>query len=137
MIVQSLCHQVQGQRVFSAASLLDFGPLVLKPDLDLGFVQAQFLRQVLSPLLRQIPICLKLRFESLQLFCCEGRPWSLVLFAGRFLLWFPRSWPCSVGRWEVGFTDTHVWVCQHPNTRRIKENKIIIKDTLPIIRAVL
>lgn len=62
MIVQSLCHQVQGQTVFRAAGLLDFGPLVLKPDLDLGLVQAQLLRQVLPPLLGQIPICLKLRF---------------------------------------------------------------------------
>lgn len=62
MIVQSLCHQVQGQAVFSAGGLLDFGPLVLKPDLDLGLVQAQLLRQVLPPLLGQIAICLKLRF---------------------------------------------------------------------------
>lgn len=35
MIVQSLCHQVQGQAVFGAVGLLDFGPLVLKPDLNL------------------------------------------------------------------------------------------------------
>ena len=88
MIVESLRHQVQGQSVLSAAGLLDLGPLVLKPDLDLGFVQAQLLRQVLSPLLCQVPVRLKLRFESLQLLCCEGRPWSLVLFAGCFLLWF-------------------------------------------------
>lgn len=94
VIVQSLRHQVQGQAVFSAAGLLDFGPLVLKPDLDLGLVQAQLLRQVLPPLLRQVPICLELRFESLELLRCEGRPWSLVLFAGRLLLWFARSRPC-------------------------------------------
>lgn len=93
MIVQSLRHQVQGQTVFCAGGLLDFGPLVLKPDLDLGLVEAQLLSQVLPPLLGQIAICLKLRFESLQLLCCEGRPWSLVFFAGRFLLWFARSWP--------------------------------------------
>lgn len=97
MIVQSLCHQVKGQVVLGARGLLDFGPLVLKPDLDLGLVEAQLLRQVLPPLLGQIAVRLELRLESLQLLRCEGRPWSLVLFAGRFLLWFAGSWPCSGG----------------------------------------
>lgn len=97
MIVQSLCHQVQSQRVLSTVGLLDLGPLVLKPDLDLGLVQAQLLRQVLAPLLRQVPIGLELSLESLQLLRGEGRAWSLVLFAGRFLLWFARSGACSGG----------------------------------------
>lgn len=106
MIVQSLCHQVQGQAVLGARGLLDFGPLVLKPDLDLGLVEAELLRQVLPPLLGQIAVRLELRLESLQLLRCEGRPWSLVLFAGRFLLWFAGSWPCGgcgggdIGGWD-------------------------------------
>ena len=62
VIVQSLCHQVQGQTVFCATGFLDFGPFVLEPDFDLRFIKAEFLRQALPPLLGEIPVCLKLGF---------------------------------------------------------------------------
>lgn len=65
MVVQSLCHEVNCQGVLAAGGLLDLGPLVLKPDLDLRLVEAELLGQALPPLLRQVPVRLKLRFESL------------------------------------------------------------------------
>jgi len=40
VVVQPLCHQLQGQRILGAARLLDLGPLVLEPYLYLGFIQA-------------------------------------------------------------------------------------------------
>lgn len=49
VIVQALRHQLQRQRILVARRLLDFGPLVLEPDLDLGLVQAQFAAQLLAP----------------------------------------------------------------------------------------
>lgn len=94
MVVQSLCHEVNRQGVLVAGGFLDFGPFVLKPDLDLGLVEAEFLSQALPPLLCQVAVRLKLRFESLQLLGGEGGPGPFVLFAGVLLLWFAGSGPC-------------------------------------------
>lgn len=43
VVVQALGHEVHGQRVLVARGLLDFGALVLEPDLDLGLVEAELL----------------------------------------------------------------------------------------------
>lgn len=81
MVIQSLGHEVQGQRVLVAGGLLDLGALVLEPDLDLRLVQAELLRQRLAPLLRDVAVRLELALESLQLLSREGRARPLVLFA--------------------------------------------------------
>lgn len=86
VIVQSLGHEVQRQAVLDAGGFLDLGTLVLEPDLDLGLVQAELLGQGLSPLLRDIAVCLELRLESLQLLGRERRPRPLVFLLVLFLL---------------------------------------------------
>lgn len=60
MVVESLRHQLQRQRILLATRFLDFRPLVLEPDLYLGFVQSQFAAQLLSSPFRQIPILVEL-----------------------------------------------------------------------------
>ena len=60
MIVQALGRQHLGQLAPLPRALLDLGPLVLKPDLDLILVQAQLIGQVFPPLLCEVPILLKL-----------------------------------------------------------------------------
>lgn len=94
VVVQALRHEVHGQRVLVARRLLDLGALVLEPDLDLRLVEAEFLRQALPPLLRQVPVGLELRLEPLQLLCREGRARPLVFFVRVLLLWFagPGTW---------------------------------------------
>ena len=99
VVVQSLRHEVQRQSVFIPGGFLDFGSFVLEPDLDLGLVEAQLPGQGLTPLLRQVPVPLKLRLQPLQLLRCEGRAGPLVLRAGgQGLLWFAGSGPlrCKV-----------------------------------------
>lgn len=90
MVVQALRHEVHRQSVLVARGFLDFGPLVLEPDLDLGLVEAELLRKTLAPLLRQVPVGLKLSFEPLQLLSSEGGARPLVLFVRVLLLWFSR-----------------------------------------------
>lgn len=94
MVVKSLSHELQGQPVLVAAGLFDLGPLILEPDFNLGLVQVEFLRQRLSPLLRYVPVGLKLGFQSLQLLGRERRPRPLVLLAVLLLFQFPcpRPW---------------------------------------------
>lgn len=41
MIIKTLRHELEGQRVLLPWRLLDFRPLVLEPDFDLGFVQTE------------------------------------------------------------------------------------------------
>ena len=60
VVVQSLRHEMQRQRVFIPSGFLDFGPFVLKPDFDLRLVEAQFPGQALPPLLGQVPVVLEL-----------------------------------------------------------------------------
>lgn len=81
MVVQSLCHQVLGQRVSVPGRFLDFCPFVLEPDFDLRLIEAQLLGEALPALLGQVPVPLELSLQPLQLFCGEGCPGSLVLFA--------------------------------------------------------
>lgn len=86
MVVQSLGHKVQRQAILDTRGFLDLSTLVLEPDLDLGLVQAELLGQGLSPLLRDVAVCLELRLESLQLLGRERRPRPLVFLLILFLL---------------------------------------------------
>lgn len=52
---------MQRQRVFISRCFLYLGPFVLKPDFDLGLVEAQLLGQALPPLLGQVLVALELR----------------------------------------------------------------------------
>ena len=56
MVVQALGHQLQGERILLAAGLLDLGPFVLEPNLNLRLVESKFSAQLLSPLLGQVSI---------------------------------------------------------------------------------
>ena len=89
MVVQALRHQLQRQRVLRAARLFDFGAFVLKPDLNLRLVQIEFVRERLPPLLRDVPVQLKLGFQSLQLLGRERRSGSLILRLALLILQFP------------------------------------------------
>lgn len=93
MVVQSLGHEVEGEAVLDARRFLDLGPLVLEPDLDLRFVEAELLGQGLSPLLGDVAVRLELSLESLELLRGESRPRPLVLFLVLFLLQLPRPGP--------------------------------------------
>ena len=79
MVVQPLGRQHLRQLALVPGRLLDLGPLVLEPDLDLALVQPQLLREVLAPLLRQVAVVLKLLPQPAQLLRGEGRAWPLVL----------------------------------------------------------
>lgn len=59
MIVQTLGHQLQGQRILRARRLLDFGALVLEPDLDLCLVQAQLGAQLLASSFGEVAILIE------------------------------------------------------------------------------
>lgn len=93
MVVQTLCHEVQCQRVLDARGLLDLGPLVLEPDLDLRLVEAELGCQTLPPLFRQVTVRLELGLQPLQLLGRERRPRALVLFTAA-LLWSAGSRTC-------------------------------------------
>lgn len=88
VVVQALRHEVHRQSVLVACGLLNFGPLILEPDLDLRLVETELLCQALAPLLSQVPVGLKLCLEPLQLLSGEGRARPLVLFVRVLLLWF-------------------------------------------------
>lgn len=60
MIVESLRHQLQCQRILGATGLFQLGPLVLEPDLDLRLIQAQFATELLATLLGQVAILVEL-----------------------------------------------------------------------------
>lgn len=92
MVVQSLRHELQGQPVLVAGGLFNLGPLILEPDFNLGLVQAEFLGQRLSPLLRYVPVGLELVFQSLQLLGRERCPGPLVLLGALLLFQFPCPW---------------------------------------------
>lgn len=105
VVVQSLRHQVYCQTVLGAAGFFDFGPLILKPDFDLRFIEAQFLRQTLASLLCQVAVVLELGLESLELLRREGRAWSFVLLTCAFRLWFTRSGTCVWGCNNIQFLE--------------------------------
>lgn len=62
VVVQSLRHELRGQRVFTPGGFLDFSPFVLKPYFDLRLVKAKVLGQALPPLLGQVSVVLELSF---------------------------------------------------------------------------
>lgn len=64
VIVETLSHELERQGILLAGGFLDFGPLVLEPDLDLVLVQLQFVGQLLASLLVQVTILRELVFET-------------------------------------------------------------------------
>jgi len=68
MIVKSLSCQHLGQITLASRRLLQLCSLVLEPDLDLGFVQAELCGKTLSPLFRQISVVVEFFSESAKLF---------------------------------------------------------------------
>ncbi len=82
MVVQPLRGQHLGQVALLAAALLQLGPLVLEPDLDLGLVQPEVVGQVTSPLLSQVAVLLKLSAQAAQLVGGEGCARPLLVRIG-------------------------------------------------------
>ena len=78
MLVNSLLGQGLGKSSLLVASLLDLGPLVLEPDLQLGLVKAKLGAEVLPPLLGQVLAGKELSLQSLKLLSIEGSPWLLL-----------------------------------------------------------
>lgn len=64
MIVQSLCHQLQCEWILGAGGLLDLGPLVLEPNLDLCLVQAQLGAQLLAASFGEVAILVELALQE-------------------------------------------------------------------------
>ena len=95
VVVQSLRHELERQAVLEAACLFNFSSLVLEPDLDLRFVEAELLGQRLPPLLRDVAVGLELGLQPLQLLGRERRPGSLVLLLVFRLFQFPCPWTYS------------------------------------------
>lgn len=92
MVVESLRHELKCEAVLIARCLFDFGPLILEPDFYLRLIEVEFLGQRLSPLLRNVPIRLKLGFKSLQLFSRESGSRSLVFLLAFLLFQFSCPW---------------------------------------------
>lgn len=95
VVVKALGHKVSCQVTFLSARLLDLGPLILEPNLDLRFVQAQVLRQILPPLLRQVLVVLELLLQSGQLLRGEGCAGPLLLRLAVTALDATRTWTCD------------------------------------------
>ena len=79
MIVESLRRQHFGQVAFVSGRLLQLGPLVLEPDLDLSLVQSQLGGQGPPPFLGQVAVVVKLLSQSGQLLGGEGGSRSLFV----------------------------------------------------------
>lgn len=60
MVVQTLRHQLQRQRVLLPGGLLDLGALVLEPNFDLRLVESQLGAQLLPAALGEVTILSKL-----------------------------------------------------------------------------
>ena len=100
VVVQPLRLEHLGQVSLVPRRLLQLGPLVLEPDLDLRLVEPQFVGQALSPVLVEVAVIIKLLPEPGELFRAESRPRPLLFrrrpAGGRgggalFLLDFSRS----------------------------------------------
>ena len=78
MVVETLGHQLERQRVLLTGGFLDFGSLVLEPDFDLILVQLKLARKILAPFLRQVSVLGELVLQTRQLFGGEGRPRTLL-----------------------------------------------------------
>ena len=64
MVVESLGREHCGQLPPLPRALFELGTLVLEPYLDLVLVQPQFIGQVLSPLLGEVAVLVKLFLQS-------------------------------------------------------------------------
>lgn len=64
MIVKTLSHELQSQRILLPGGLLNFGSFVLEPDLDLIFVQLQLVGQLLATFLVQVTILGEFVFQT-------------------------------------------------------------------------
>lgn len=62
VIVKTLSHKLQCQRVLLSGGLFDLGPFILEPNFDLILVQLQLARQILAALLRQVAVLRELAF---------------------------------------------------------------------------
>ena len=100
MVVESLRHQRQRQRVAAAARLLQLGALVLEPDLDLRVGEVKVGGELRATLFRQVAIVVELALESRQLLVGERD--ARALFGGRRLLLtlrlpahLARAWACK------------------------------------------
>ena len=82
VVVKPLCLEHLGQVALVACCLLQLGPLVLEPDLDLRLVQPQLVGQVLPPVLVEVAVVLKLLPEPGELLRAEGGPRPLLLGRG-------------------------------------------------------
>lgn len=78
VVVESLRHQLKRQRILLTARFFDLRSFILKPDLDLRFVQAQILRKLLSPSLGQISILREFPLQTRKLFGAESCPRPLL-----------------------------------------------------------
>ena len=82
VVVQSLSGQHLGQVALVAAGLLQLGPFVLEPDLDLGLVEAEFRGEAPSSVFVEVAIVVELLSQSRQLFRRERRSGPLFLGSG-------------------------------------------------------
>ena len=82
MVVKALSRQHLGQVAFAPGGLFQLGALVLEPDLDLRLVQTQVVGQLLSSVLVQVPVVLKLFPQLGQLLGREGCPRPLLVRRG-------------------------------------------------------
>ena len=82
VVVEPLCLEHLGQVTLVARRLLQLGPLVLEPDLDLCLVQSQLVGQALPPVLVEVAVVLKLLPEPGELLRAEGGPRPLLLGRG-------------------------------------------------------
>ena len=82
VVVEPLRLKHLGQVALVARRLLQLGPLVLEPDLDLRLVQPQLVGQVLPPVLVEVAVVLKLLPEPGELLRAEGGPGPLLLGRG-------------------------------------------------------
>lgn len=64
VIVEPLSHELQRQGILLPGGFLDFRSFVLEPNLDLVFVQLQFVGKLLASLLVQVTILCKLVFKT-------------------------------------------------------------------------
>jgi len=79
VVVQSLRHEFERQRVRHSARLLQLGALVLEPDFDLRLVEDELRGEPLSALLGQVAAGVELAPENAQLVAVERRSRPLVV----------------------------------------------------------
>ena len=81
MVVEALGVQDLGELALVPVRLLELGPLVLEPDLELRLREAELLGEVDPPVLRQISVGQELLPQPLQLGGGEGGARPLVLLS--------------------------------------------------------